>query len=535
MSTSHWSRRHVLGAAAAVAVAGAGALTGTPAGAAEGHRGPTGLRRGEYFPRGAELSSITAIDVSGRPDPELTLLATAQGLAARSSATPHIYLTSPGSVDQLWLDDLHAHGVKVRHAADVWKVVAAQHIKRFVRYSAADTSLSVATTAAGLLDAVAVEESLVPAAIAHGLHQVLDVRGKDDAWSFAKLFRRTRHDFAVEQKDTFAYPLRDLGTMAGAFTYYDGNSSLRARINAALAQDSPIIGWGDADDGENTFVGPSSDAGNFLVAADWARNTATLSSVPARRLEQHDRRPLRARAGRHYVSFVVTDGDNLQWMTTTLPASTDWWANPRRGDVALGWGMPPSMLDLAPSALRWYYDEAHRGAHGDQFTVGPSGSGYFYPSRYPRAALLEHTKRLDRVMRRTDVDVVQILDFDALATPGLWDSYTRRRSVSGLIYLEYSRYDREAGKTVWSNGKPVTSARHMLWEGLEGADEASVMAAINAAPTDPRSVNSYSIVAVHAWSKTVDDVLTVVDGLAEHVEVVCPGDLIKLMRATVRR
>lgn len=138
-------------------------------------------------------------------------------------------------------------------------------------------------------------------------------------------------------------------------------------------------------------------------------------------------------------------------------------------------------------------------------------------------------------MRRTDVDVVQILDFDALATPGLWDAYTRRRSISGLIHLEYSRYDREAGKTIWSNGKPVTSARHMLWDGLDGADEPSVTAAINAAPTDPRSVDSYPIVAVHAWSKKLDDVLTVVDGLADHVEVVCPGDLIKLMRATVER
>lgn len=537
MSTSHWSRRHVLGAAAAAAGAGAFAVA-APAAADAGEpnsRRPRGLRPGEYFPRGAELASITAIDITGRSDSELTLLATAQGLAARTSATPHLYLTSPGSVDQLWLDDLHARGVKVRHATDAWKIVGGQHIERFVRYSASDASLSVATTAAGLLGAVAVEDSLVLAAIAHGLRSVLDVRGKDDAWSFTTLFPRARHDFAVEQKDTFSYPLRDLGTMTGAFTYYDGNSTLRARINRALRADSPVIGWGDADNGEDKFVGPSSDAGNFMIAADWARNTSTLSSVPSPTLHQHDRKPLRARAGKHYVSFVVTDGDNLQWMTTSMPASTDWWANPRRGEVALGWGMPPSMLDLAPSALRWYYHDAHRGAHGDQFTVGPSGSGYFYPSRYPRATLLEHTKRLDRVMRRTDVDVVQILDFDALATPGLWGAYTRRRSISGLIYLEYSRYDREAGKTVWSNGKPVTSARHMLWDGLDGADEASVSAAINSAPTDPRSVDSYSIVAVHAWSKKLDDVLTVVDGLAEHVEVVCPGDLIKLMRATVRR
>jgi hypothetical protein len=117
----------------------------------------------------------------------------------------------------------------------------------------------------------------------------------------------------------------------------------------------------------------------------------------------------------------------------------------------------------------------------------------------------------------------------------LWDAYTIRPQVNGLIYLEYSRYDREAGRTVWSNDKPVVSARHMLWAGLDGADEASVTAALNVAGTDPTSVDGYSIVAVHAWSKNVDDVLTVADGLADHVQVVCPADLIAAMRATVRR
>ena len=296
-----------------------------------------------------------------------------------------------------------------------------------------------------------------------------------------------------------------------------------------------MIGWGDADHGEDAFVGPTTDAGNVMLAADWARNTATLSAAATPRLRQHDRPRPRARRGKHYVSFVVTDGDNLQWMTTTLPQSTDWRANPRAWRRRTRLGMPPAMLDLAPTALAWYYDQATPGVHGDQFTVGPSGSGYFYPSRYPRAKLPAHTARLDRVMRRVDVGVVQILDFDALETPGLWDAFTRRRHIDGLIYLEYSRYDREAGKTVWSHDKPVVSAAHMLWDGLDGADEASVISALNAGGTNPRSVDSYSVVAVHAWLKTVDDVLTVVAGLDDHVEVVCPGDLIAMMRATVER
>jgi len=75
----------------------------------------------------------------------------------------------------------------------------------------------------------------------------------------------------------------------------------------------------------------------------------------------------------------------------------------------------------------------------------------------------------------------------------------------------------------------------MLWDGLPGADEAGVTAELNAAARDPRSIAGYSVVMWHAWSKSVDHVLSVVDNLAPHVKVVPPETLTRMMRRNVTR
>lgn len=75
----------------------------------------------------------------------------------------------------------------------------------------------------------------------------------------------------------------------------------------------------------------------------------------------------------------------------------------------------------------------------------------------------------------------------------------------------------------------------MLWDGLPGADEASVTAELNAAATDPRSAAGYSVVMWHAWSKSVNHVKTVIDNLAPHVQVVAPDTLVKMVARNVRQ
>jgi hypothetical protein len=527
------NRRQLLQAGGALL--GAGALaTALPSGAAavEG-----GIR--PYYPKGGRFTRLHVIDDQQVSGAESVMVGTLQGLAARSSTHPHVYVNSPNSPTDLWLGDLQDHyGVTATPVTSAWDLLARYpSITGYVLYDVADgTSVAVATNLAGILGAVAVDVSIQDKAVAAGLSKRADARGKDDAWMLANLWPALRHDFAVEQKPSFGVQLRDLATMARAPLFYSGNSATRDQLIHALDADSPVIGWGDASNGEDKFVSPDSHAGVFELACDWGRNLSTLSGVRIERLRQRTRTSTApAEPNVHYVTFAVTDGDNAQWLLTSLPYDKNWWASPLRGTVPLGWGIPPTLLDLAPSAMRWYYGDASGGANPDEFIVGPSGSGYMYPSQYPDDRLTVHTGRLDSYLHRTDLSVVQILDFGALDKVSVWDRYTARSGVAGLFYLEYSRYDGEQGRVVWSNGKPVVSARHMLWDGLSGADETTVTNAINAAPRDPTSTAGYTFVTVHAWSKTLANIRAVVDNLASDVRVVTPTTFTHLLANNVRR
>jgi len=74
----------------------------------------------------------------------------------------------------------------------------------------------------------------------------------------------------------------------------------------------------------------------------------------------------------------------------------------------------------------------------------------------------------------------------------------------------------------------------MLWDGLPGADETSVIAELNSATRNPYSTAGYSVVLWHAWSKSVDNVMTVVNGLARHVKIVPPDTLVKMVATNAR-
>lgn len=524
------SRRRALTglAAGVVAVGASGALPTTNATAATGRRAPW-----RQYPKGVRPSEIHVVNEADLGPLERVLAATLQGQLARSAddTGPAIYLRVPGAGYEIWLDELaKRYGIPVREASGVWELVDRFDIKDYVVYSHEDGSVNAATSAAALGGAVALDASLEATAREHGMILHMDVRGSDDQWAWEYVWPELQHRLVVEQKPDFDNQLRDYATMAGAFTFFDGNSEFRRQVVQGLRPDATVLGWGDASEGEDAFVSMSSRAGAKTIPADHARNLACLSGIRHRRLTQRaDATIPDPEPDTHHVAFLLTDGDNIQWLLGDFAGDERWYGSPQRGAFDMGWGMAPALIDLAPSVLRWYYANQSTGGHRDRFVVGPSGGGYLYPSRYPRDELDRHTERLAVLMERTDLNTVQILDFEALDDTELWSSYLRHPVIEGLIYLEYSRYDGGNGKVVWANDKPVVSPRGMLWEGLPDADEASVTAVLNDAARDPASPDGYSIVMVHAWSKDLSHVRTVVDNLAPHVKVVPPDTLVRMV------
>src|SRR5262249_42617168 len=136
-----------------------------------------------------------------------------------------------------------------------------------------------------------------------------------------------------------------------------------------------------------------------------------------------------------------------------------YFGNPDRGNFSVGYGVSPSLVDLAPAVLRWYYENA---SARDQFVAGPSGAGYIFPSRMPAADLDRFVGRLNAEMGQADLGIAEILeDQNSFDRVDLWSTYLRQPNIDALFYLGPDAN----GRIGWVNGKPVIGQRDVLWGG----------------------------------------------------------------------
>jgi len=176
------------------------------------------------------------------------------------------------------------------------------------------------------------------------------------------------------------------------------------KILSSLDDLSAIMGWGPD---ESTTVEEVSKAnGGFVHASDYAKNLATLSNfdIP----QQYQKEPVNAQLDLigteepenvHTVCFLMTDGDNIQWLLNDFTSNSDWWASPYRGQVPLGWTISPGLTELAPSVMKWLYDNSTRNVNqtaGDFFVAGPSGIGYSNPDQITNNTILKKLCRINK-------------------------------------------------------------------------------------------------------------------------------------------
>ncbi len=110
-----------------------------------------------------------------------------------------------------------------------------------------------------------------------------------------------------------------------------------------------------------------------------------------------------------YLCFFMADYDSTYPLYRFLQ---DHWADPRRGELPLAWGINPNLLDTYPDIIEYYYSTA---TPNDYFTSDASAAGYFNPSRVPDETwdiMLEHNLKY---FEMADITIApMILDQDRL-------------------------------------------------------------------------------------------------------------------------
>lgn len=489
---------------------------------------------------------LYVIDEKTLKKDERTMISSLQGIVSNKSNSQIYILTSSEPSYKVWLDDLkHNYNVDYKMISDPFELIDTfkNYINGYVLYghnSKTDPSINNACSLASLNDALVITKNLESSVKSHGVTKIIgDCRNTDKNWAYKNLWNSgLNHSTVIELSPSHSSALRDYAIMTKSLVFYEDNPStldLREKIFSSMNSCGVCLGWGP-DEFKNVSL--TSKYGIDMVAADWSYNLTVLSAFPSNPIKQNTKSNIPNEKDVHYITIMMSDGDNLQWFMGDNFTSTKWYGSKNRGNFNLGWSISPSLYYLAPTVFKHYYKSSSYGKFSDYFVVSPSGTGYIYPSKFPYNKLDFYTERLNNYMTNVDQRYVTIIDDSSFNNIKLWNKYTKEEHIHGLFYLDYSKNNNYKGEVVWSNNKPVISCRDLIWGGLEEESEFinTINERINSGYTDITNINAYTFVYIHVWTKDMDTVQNVVNELNKNskVRIVTPDTFMKLIKKNVK-
>ena len=288
------------------------------------------------------------------------------------------------------------------------------------------------------------------------------------------------------------------------------NTQLLKEILAWLKPNAPVFGW-EQNVGEDEFVGPVSESGHPMVPCDWSYNHSLTSLLYTERQESAlakviDPRSLNFGEKKNYVSFFLSDGDNIQWMMQNF--APDYYNVPEADEVSMTYGLPVSTLAMmAPVWLKSLMNRQPRNCS----VMETLGGGYYYVDTYSRNGhraenLQVVAERLAAHMRRHRVRLLGVMAMDVKsdAAKEAFQAYADANDqLEGIIALQYSPYAGGEGEVFWVTNKagydiPVITTKYSIWDRVheyEGSPSA-IASKLKAGAQE----ESFSAVCVHAWS-----------------------------------
>jgi len=412
----------------------------------------------------------------------------------------------------------------------------ADRLSGYILCDAKENSTNVAISLSGILNAVAIPADIEQTAIDAGLTLLQDVRDKDETWLYTNYGSQFSTQIASYQNvsDDRGLYLADYSAFAGAIQFWSSSptSTLANNVFNRMDKNAAIMGWGP---GEDNTVEALSKKSLMIHASDYAPNLSALTNIEVGQVQQKNpAESYKVVSDVHTVCFVMSDGDNVQWL---LGASdnTSTWANPLRSKVNLGWTISPALIELAPPMYKKYVDNSLTSSDGRNYLIAaPSGRGYYNPGIFPN--LSAECDLLNLYMKKGDLRIANVIDVDNSSRN--LKPYLSQDNIDALFYYNYSDYSGLNGAITWYKDKPSIGGRFNLWLGTLGQatdkTPATLAEELNKASTNINSVAGYSLIPVIVWSRNVNDVLECIGKLGPNVRVVAPDEFVWLIRKNLK-
>ena len=454
---------------------------------------------------------------------ELLTLQVLQGILSKTK--PRIY-RDMGTGSSIWLKDLKDnYGVKTdsSYSGNLNGLIEKfkSEINGYVLYD--DECKNHAISICSAVNGIPVLENQ------QSFFDSLDITFIDDARNYSLQSLMNKYEeyyskkvciYQKEEKSTF---LGDYSVFSKAPYFFESpHHPITNSILSNMDENSILLGWGDD---EYQTISMASSNSIMTHPADYAANLSVLTNFNSEISQKNHNIDIEENDSSHYVCFVMSDGDNIQWLLNWFITDNRWFGNTNRGKADIGWTISPALSELAPTVMNKIYSESANTLDGkDYFIASPSGIGYIFPEKYN--ALISQCELLNRYMEKSDLGIVNIIG-NKLDDLSLYP-YLSQPNIDGVFYYDYANYSSHNGEILFVNNKPVVTARYNLWGGFESSY--SLASKINNSPKNCHSKNGYSLIPVHNWSNSVDSILNCIYLFNENITVVSPDEFIHLIK-----
>ena len=232
-----------------------------------------------------------------------------------------------------------------------------------------DATIEAATTIAGQTDGLVVSPEIASLLKGYNfpvLKDLRELRFKDNidclAWLKTNYFKNANKQMAFTWshmntgKSSWGAANKDYVVANRLFTFYlnienKAESKLYASVIKEYPAGTPVMGWTDERFADKLFA----DQGYFMVPVIAVENLSVFSSYPSVSGQQPKPKAYPVSNNAVYISFQVPDGDNLLHTIVYEPYTI--LKSPSFGEIPLTWIINPGIVDLAPSAYRWYLNK----------------------------------------------------------------------------------------------------------------------------------------------------------------------------------
>jgi len=481
--------------------------------------------------RGTSYTKVDWVGVQQNgPSAEMYLFASLKGIVNRTQPRMFSYEGDAFAEGQYtWLRSL---GLSWSETADKWSLISKyrNEISGLIVYDPAQIhTVNLATVLAKDRKALIASPILLSklTAAPYNLPILLDLRGQFSSklQVYQSLYNNywpnLDHRLLIGlNPDIHKAALREYAVALGAATIWldpnvAGESELLNSFLGSMPAGSNYMGWWPE---EAPGVERASRYGIATVASDWATNL-TVHSGMSRTVTTKPMPAKPALQNKLYVAFIISDGDNLQYVEHLMRKL---WDNPDRGSVPMGWTLSPAMLDAMPGALNYYWQTS---TNNDNLISGPSGYGYAYPNSWPdQARLNQFASKTDEYNRRAGFRVITIWN---TITGGINQNVGQTFATNAPYTLGLTAQNTGGGLTIYNNSLPGMALSCNYCTNEQAMKDHITSASAGWNGTSPRFI----IIQAQPWQNvTPTSFKNVANSLNANYIVVRPDHIFQLIR-----